>query len=102
MGKIAAAVPPKLRLQLWEIRFHKVIRAGMRANRPQGCGRSYGKFDRGCSVTLLITTLSAGFVLPFWVGAVMITSAFLTPSITFPNTVYFLSKAGCFFSVMNH
>src|SRR5256885_15763023 len=67
---------------------------------------AHGKFDRGCSVTLLIAILSAGREHAgsgsfgahpsFWVGAFMMISAFEIPSITRPNTVYFLSKAGCF------
>src|SRR5438046_9958545 len=63
---------------------------------------SYGKLVRGCKVTLLIKTLSEGLSVPCSVGACMITSALLMPSITRPKTVYFLSNAGCFFSVMNH
>lgn len=65
-------------------------------------GYEAGKFDLGCRVTLLITTLSEGLGVPSAVGACMIISALLMPSITRPKTVYFLSKAGCFFSVMNH
>src|SRR5213595_875867 len=61
-----------------------------------------GKFARGWRVTFLMMTLSAGLGVPGAVGAPMIISAFLIPSITRPKTVYFLSKAGCFFRVMNH
>src|SRR5918992_537917 len=97
------------------------MRAGMRANRPQDAGAPYGarparrmralhsygdgvagEFTRGCKVTLVITILSDGRGVPSTVGALMMTSAFLIPSTTFPKTVYCLSNAGCFFSVMNH
>ena len=77
----------------------------MRANRPQDAGaptRAYGKFERGCSVILLITTLSDGRSVPCCVGAVIMISAFLMPSITRPNTVYFLSNAAWRFRVINH
>src|ERR1051326_97382 len=85
----------------------KIGRARMRANRPQGCGRSeggrsYGKFVRGCRVTVLIRILSEGRSVPCSVGARIITSALLMPSMTRPKTVYFWSNAGCFFRVMNH
>src|SRR5258707_35573 len=83
----------------------------MPAYRPQDAGTpsgaplalyDVGKFVRGCRVTRLITTLFEGRGLPCSVGAPMMTSAFLIPSMTRPKTVYFLSNAGCFFSVMNH
>src|SRR5688572_30742356 len=79
----------------------------MRATRRQDAGAPYGDgvagaLTRGCKVTLVITILSDGRGLPSTVGALMMISAFLIPSTTFPNTVYCLSNAGCFFRVMNH
>ena len=66
----------------------------------QECRSYWGKFARGCKVTLFTTMLGSGRSVPSFTGAPIIISAVLIPSITRPNTVYFLLKAGWRFSVM--